>query len=398
MIQVQASGDALGQNTKGHRGLLLSGLPHHSPAVARDLLLFFCGDNLDFVCSEAEKFEAVCNRGTNVTAVFSDPTGEDEKVHPTEQSRVCTDYLAYRNGEHIQRKRGVWIVGAGAIFKRLHIAFAGGEGEEAALMIDEIFHLVGAELLRAKKINKDPGVEISGPRAHRDSTGRGEAHGGVDRHPIAKSAETCSIAEMREDGPLGKLRAEVMNERLVRETMETVASNTRVEVALRERQMRRDFRHGLVKYIVKTGELRRRREKRLRGSDKRQSLRDVQRREVYGGAKFVQNLRRDGLVREEMGSSMHDAMAYCHWRGVNMLPNCLSDRGEGIALRLEDTFTLHERFPRGRADVQRAVAMSDAIGASGQQSLFVARPPVIHAELQRRRAAIQHEDQIVFSG
>ena len=157
MIQVQASGDALGQNTKGHRGLLLSGLPHHSPAVARDLLLFFCGDNLDFVCSEAEKFEAVCNRGTNVIAVFSDPTGEDEKVHPTEQSRVCTDYLAYRNGEHIQRKRGVWIVGAGAIFKRLHIAFAGGEGEEAALMIDEIFHLVGAELLRAKKIDKDPG-------------------------------------------------------------------------------------------------------------------------------------------------------------------------------------------------------------------------------------------------
>ena len=150
---------------------------------------------------------------------------------------------------------------------------------------------------------------------------------------------------MREDGSLGKLRAEVMNERLVRETVETVASNTRVEVALRERQMRCDFRHGLVKYIVKTGELRRRRKERLRGSDKRQRLRDVQRREVYGGTKFVQHLRRDELVRAKMRSSVHDAMAYCHGRGVNMLRNGRSDRGEGMALRLENTFALHERFP-----------------------------------------------------
>ena len=65
----------------------------------------------------------------------------------------------------------------------------------------------------------------------------------------------------------------------------------------------------------------------------------MHRREVCGGAKFIQNLRRDGLVREKIGSSMHDAVAYCYWRGINMLPNRLSDRREGIALRLEDTFT-----------------------------------------------------------
>ncbi len=63
---------------------------------------------------------------------------------------------------------------------------------------------------------------------------------------------------------------------------------------------------------------------------------------------------------------MHDAMAHCYWRGVNMLPNCLSDRREGIGLRLKDAFTLYERFSRGRTDVQRAVALPDAIGASGQ--------------------------------
>jgi hypothetical protein len=72
---------------------------------------------------------------------------------------------------------------------------------------------------------------------------------------------------------------------------------------------------------------------------------------VCGGAKFVQNLRRDELMREEMGPSMHDAMAYCYWRGMNMLPDFLSDGDEGIVLRLEDTFTSYEQFSPGRTDV-----------------------------------------------
>ena len=80
------------------------GVPYHSPAVPRDLSFFLCGDNLDLVCSEAEKFETVCNRGTNIIAIFSDPTGEHEKVYTAEQSNVCTDCLAYGNDEHIQRK------------------------------------------------------------------------------------------------------------------------------------------------------------------------------------------------------------------------------------------------------------------------------------------------------
>ena len=222
------------ESTAWRPNLLLWASPYHSPAVPRDLSFFLCGDNLDLVCSEAEKFETVCNRGTNIIAIFSDPTGEHEKVYTAEQSNVCTDCLAYGNDEHIQRKRGLWIFGAGASRKRFHIAFAGGESEEATLMIDQVFHLVGAQLLRAKKIDEDPRVEITGACAHGDSAGRGEAHGGVDGFAMVKSAETCSVAKMRENGSFGQLRAEVMNERFIGEAMETIASNTRVEVALRD--------------------------------------------------------------------------------------------------------------------------------------------------------------------
>jgi hypothetical protein len=40
---------------------------------------------------------------------------------------------------------------------------------------------------------------------------------------------------MREDGSFGKLFAEVMNERLIGEAVETITSNPFVKVALRQR-------------------------------------------------------------------------------------------------------------------------------------------------------------------
>ncbi len=142
--------------------------------------------------------------------MLSDATGEDKKIRTAEKSKVCTDYLANGNGKYIQRKSGVWVVGAGALFQRLHIALAGRESEEATLMIKQIFKLVGAELLGAQQIEKDARVEITGTGTHRDAPGWGEAHGGIDRYSIAKSAEACSVTKMRHDGSLGKVRAEVI--------------------------------------------------------------------------------------------------------------------------------------------------------------------------------------------
>src|SRR5713226_2100237 len=99
----------------------LLGLSHHSAAVPGDLLFFLCWDNFNLVCSEAEKFEAVCSCGTNVIAVLSDAASVYEKVHIAKKRNVCTNYLAYRSGKDIQRKRGMRIVGAGPVFQRLHI-------------------------------------------------------------------------------------------------------------------------------------------------------------------------------------------------------------------------------------------------------------------------------------
>ncbi len=83
--------------------------------------------------------------------MLADAAGEDEKVHAAEQSNVGADYFADGDGKYIQRELGAWIARAGALFKRFHIALAGGESEEAALMIEQIFNFVGAELLRCAR-------------------------------------------------------------------------------------------------------------------------------------------------------------------------------------------------------------------------------------------------------
>src|SRR6266567_5117155 len=94
----------------------------------------------------------------------------------------------------------------------------------------------------------------------------------------------------------------------------------------------------------------------------------------------------------ELGTAMHNAMPNSHWRGGNLSPDCCRKSREGDALRLENTLLRDQRVAIGRTNVQAAVAVSDAIGASRQQRLFVACPAGVDAELQRGRTTIERED------
>ncbi len=361
-----------------------------------DLLFFFGGDDLNFVGSESEKVESVSDCGTNAVAVLANAASKHEQVDAAEEGNIRPDYFADRCGEGVQRENGARIVGASAFFENLHIAFATGVGVQAAAVIDEVFHLVGTKFFRAKEIEKDAGVEIARACAHRNATGRGKAHGGVDGNAIAKRTETCSVAKVGEDGAFGQLRAEVMDEGLVREAVEPIATHAFVAVALRKRKMRSHFRHGLVKDVVKTGELRGRGKDGLGGSDKGEGLRDVHRGKMHGGAKLGEDLRRDALMGDEPRTAMDDAMAYGYRRVLNMLADCFGDYIKGMAWRLVDTCALYERFPSGRTDLQSPVAMANAVGTAGEQGFFIVSAARIEAKFQGRRAAVQNKDQIIF--
>src|SRR5258707_11711469 len=125
----------------------------------------------------------------------------------------------------------------------------------------------------------------------------------------------------------------------------------------------------------------------------------MQRREMRGGAKLVQHLRRNELVGKKFRSSVHDAMAHCSRGVVHMILNCFSHGGEGGALRLEYAFTRDQSVSIGRTNVQLTVAAPNVFRTSFQQRSFVVLvcTTVVEAKLKRRRAAVEYEDQ-VFPG
>jgi hypothetical protein len=122
---------------------------------------------------------------------------------------------------------------------------------------------------------------------------------------------------------------------------------------------------------------------------------------MCGGTKLVQNLRRDELVGAEFGPSVYHAMAYGHWSGINMTPDRRSESEKGIALRLKNPFLNDGRVSVRKANLECAIALSNALGASGQQRRFTITATganaAVDAELERRRTAVEYEDWTIFS-
>jgi len=68
---------------------------HHRATVARDLLFFLCGDNLDLIGSQTKNLKPFCGRGSNAIAMLSDAAGEDEKVRAPQQGHVRPNGFSY---------------------------------------------------------------------------------------------------------------------------------------------------------------------------------------------------------------------------------------------------------------------------------------------------------------
>ena len=156
---------------------------------------------------------------------------------------------------------------------------------------------------------------------------------------------------MREDGSLGKRCTEMMHQRLVRNTVETVTTNACVKVALREGEAACNLRHRSMKSVVEAGILRGRRKDRLRGGDERQGLRNMQWSKVGCGAELVQNLWCDDLVSAKVGAAVHDAMADSQRHVVDMFSYRRRKSVQGIALRFVNTLALRKGSAIGGTNV-----------------------------------------------
>ena len=68
-------------------------LRHQAAAMARNLLFFLSGDNLNFVCREPQGFKPFRGRRANVVAVLSDAAGEDRKSTRLNSSHRLTSRM-----------------------------------------------------------------------------------------------------------------------------------------------------------------------------------------------------------------------------------------------------------------------------------------------------------------
>src|ERR1700733_3010078 len=75
---------------------------HHGATVARDLLFFLCGDNLNLIGSQTKNLKPFCGRGSNAIAMLSDAASEDQKIRATQQRHVRPDGFSYGHGKDIQ--------------------------------------------------------------------------------------------------------------------------------------------------------------------------------------------------------------------------------------------------------------------------------------------------------
>ena len=116
-------------------------------------------------------------------AVLADAAGEDEEVEAAHERGVGSDGFADGGAEGVDGECGGGVVGGFAREEGLHVGFAVGEGEEAALAVEEL--LRGSSeterLFVAEEVDENAGVEVAAAGAHGDAAGGREAHGGVDR-------------------------------------------------------------------------------------------------------------------------------------------------------------------------------------------------------------------------
>jgi len=81
---------------------------------------------------------------------------------------------------------------------------------------------------------------------------------------------------------------------------------------------------------------------------------------------------------------VHNAVPHRNGCAVDILRHDRQQNREGMVLRFVNTLALHQRGSIGGTNMQAAIAVANAVGASGQQRFFVPASAAIDAELQRR--------------
>ena len=332
--------------------------------------------------------------------VLADAGREHEGVEPAERRRQHAGVEADAIDEIVERERGPRI---GARLELAHVVADAGQALQAALVVEQLLHRGGAHALLIDQIEHDAGIDLAGPRAHRQAVERGEAHRALDAAARRQRAHRGAAAEMRDDHAPARDRRRDLRQALrdvfVGKAVEAVAAHAFGVEALRDRVVVGKRAVAAMKGGVEAGDLRQIRKARADRADRRQVVGLMQRRErnvaLESRKHVVVDQDRPIVVRAAMDDAMADRDR---------------DRGFCVSRSQAPTFCIAagrsgtSSAPIGLVDQRRAVgpARRAGAGASPMPSIWPlirrlsslgARGPE-HLELDARRAGIDDEDRV----
>jgi hypothetical protein len=247
-----------------------------------------------------------------------------------------------------------------------------------------------------------PGSMLPGRVPHEQAVEGGKPHRAADAAAVAHRAHAGTAAEVGDDHPAAGNRWrddwQGAGNVLVGQPVETVAAHTALEVLVRQAVELRDPLLRLVEGGVEAGDLRQIRLYLLHGTDRRQVVRLVQRRQRDEVLESPHRFRRHQQRCRVIGSAMHDAVTDTGQHAA--LEARAQQSGDPLqGLRMAGDLALVPLF----VGDPLAGAILDLEARRGAQPLDLANRGGAHLpsrgerkqrELEARRAGIENQNQL----
>src|ERR1700733_5248489 len=108
---------------------------------------------------------------------------------------------------------------------------------------------------------------------------------------------------------------------------------------------------------------------------------------------FFDQSRCDQLVLDNIGTTVHDAMADRDGLDSQAFAHDVGNHSERLHLRFEDAASLRESFSRTGAHLKCSIAITDAIGPSREQRFFVVHAFAVNTKFKRGGPAIDYKNE-----
>src|SRR5271165_2510650 len=158
--------------------------------------------------------------------MLADPGGEDEPIEAPHHRRQLRHHARATQAKGVQSEPGPRIL---TRQKLANVAADARQALQAALVIEEVLHLLDRHALDLQKIENHTRIQAPRPRPHRQTIQGGKAPARFDAPAAGERAHGAAAAEMRDDDPaIGQCGIDFLQapgDELVRDAMKAIAQH-----------------------------------------------------------------------------------------------------------------------------------------------------------------------------